>query len=287
MRSLKISANRAQGKATPAGQLAVILAGGVAASGLGFILLGIAFLSLSSKAPPAMVQLESGRTIAMEPLDTDERSPAVIQSFVRDTMTLLYSASGKLPAAGGKPGAADPGVSVLVNGQDAKISTVSSLAGWALSDEDNFRSEFLRQLALATPREVFDAQAEVALAIRHISDPVPGKTKGTWSVTVLSEQIVRSAEDPVGTAVPKNLVVSVRAITPPSVKEYSSDMERQIASIRTAALTVEKIEPYRDGNSPAPDGTTATPTPSPSSSSSSAPTPKPVGIAEPSSSDQQ
>lgn len=263
MRSLKISANRSQHKATPAGQLAVILAGGVLASGLGFILLGIALLSLSSKAPPAMVQLESGRTIAMEPLDTQERSPAVIQSFVRDTMTLLYSASGKLPASGGKPGAADPGVPVLVNGSDAKISTVSSLAGWALSDEDNFRSEFLRQLALATPQEVFDAQAEVALAIRHISEPVPGKAKGTWSVTVLSEQIMRSVDNPVGAAAPKNLVVTVRAITPPSLKEYSSDMERQIASIRTAALVVEKIEPYRDGSTQ-PDSTqpsTAAPTP--------------------------
>jgi hypothetical protein len=210
-----------------------------------------------------MVQLESGRTIAMEPLDTQERSPAVIQSFVHDTMTLLYSASGKLPASGGKPGAADPGVPVSVNGRDAKISTVSSLAGWALSDEDNFRSEFLRQLALATPQEVFDSQAEVALAIRHISEPVPGKTKGTWSVTVLSEQIMRSVDNPVGAAVPKNLVVTVRTITPPSVKEYSSDMERQIASIRTAALVVEKVEPYRDGSSAAPDAS------SPSSNSTS------------------
>jgi len=80
---------------------------------------------------------------------------------------------------------------------------------------------------------------------------------------VLSEQIMRSVDNPVGAAVPKNLVVTVRTITPPSVKEYSSDMERQIASIRTAALVVEKVEPYRDGSSAAPDAS------SPSSNSTS------------------
>lgn len=250
MRSLKISSGSrgsAQIQASPAGRLAVMLAGGVIASGMGFILLGIAFLSLAGKAPPAMVQLESGRTIAMEPIDTKERTPAVIQSFVRDTTTLIYSASGRLPSTGGVPGAKDPGVQVSADSREGRISTVASLAAFGLSDEDNFRAEFLRQLAKATPQAVFDGQAEVALVIRHISDPVPGSSKGIWTVTILADQIVRSTDNPVGIAKPNNLVITLRAITPPVVRDYSSEMERQIASVRTAGLVIDKVEPWRDG----------------------------------------
>jgi hypothetical protein len=248
MRSLNLGTNRSHSDKTTAGKVAVLLAFTNCGLAAGFLFLSIAYFGLLGKEPPAMVQLESGRSIAMESIDTYERAPAVQQSFVRDTLTLLYSASGKLPTTGGKPAAADPGVKVATSKGEMRISTVSSLAGWGLTSKDNFRSEFLRNLAEVTPQEVFNGNAEVALSIRHISEPVAGKDGRSSKLIVLSEQIVRSSDNPIGVAVPKNMIVHLRAITPPVVKTYSSDLERQIASVRQASLVIEKIEPYINEN---------------------------------------
>ncbi len=274
MRSLNLGTNRSPSSdKTTAGKVAILLAFTNCGLAAGFLALSIAYFGLLGKEPPAMVQLESGRSIAMEPIDTYERAPAVQQSFVRDTLTLLYSASGKLPTTGGKPAAADPGVNVATSKGEMKMSTVASLAGWGLTSKDNFRSEFLRNLAEVTPQEVFNGNAEVALSIRHISEPVAGKDSRSSKIIVLSEQIVRSSDNPIGVAVPKNMIIHLRAITPPVVKTYSSDLERQIASVRQAALVIEKIEPYQNENEIEPvevPAETTAPSPSPSAESSPA-----------------
>lgn len=271
MRSLNLGTSRSHSDKTTAGKVAVLLAFTNCGLAVGFLALAIAYFGLLGKEPPAMVQLESGRSIAMESIDTYERAPAVQQSFVRDTLTLLFSASGKLPTTGGKPAAEDPGVKVSTSRGEMRISTVASLAGWGLTSKDNFRSEFLRNLAEVTPQEVFNGNAEVALSIRHISEPVAGKDGRSSKLIVLSEQIVRSSDNPIGVAVPKNMIIHLRAITPPAVKTYSSDLERQIASVRQAALVIEKIEPYQNENEIEPvevPASTAAPSPSAASPAS-------------------
>ena len=245
MRSLGISANRARANQTPAALLALGLTLALVLTGGAFVLLSFAYLGLVSKAPPSLIQLESGRSIATEPLDSTARTPAAIQAFVRDTFTLLFSASGELPPQPGKSPVPDSGVKVETETGSLKISTVASLAAWGLSDEDNFRAEFLKKLAQYTPQDAFNRRTEMALSIRYISEPIVGKQPGTWSVTLMGEQIVRSDQSPTGVAVPFNRVIAVKAITPPEIKDYSTLLERQIATVRQLGLVIEKVEPYQ------------------------------------------
>ena len=246
MRSLGLSTTRTRTAHTPAVTLALGLTAALVLNGGALAVLSFAYIGLLAKAPPAMVQLESGRSITTEPLDSTDRTPAVIQTFVRDTFTLLFSASGQLPPQGGNPPVADTGVNVQTDRGSLKISTVASLAAWGLSDEDNFRAEFLKKLAQYTPQDAFgNGSTEMALSIRYISEPIVGTEPGTWRVTVMGEQIVRSAQSPTGAAIPFNRVISLRAITPPEAKDYSTLLERQIATVRQSGLVIEKIEPYQ------------------------------------------
>jgi hypothetical protein len=79
------------------------------------LLLYGSYSQLSKKAPPTLVQLETGKSIKVASIGSLERTPQVVLRFVSDTMTLMMNWSGTLPpstveeAAKPKP---DPGVDI-------------------------------------------------------------------------------------------------------------------------------------------------------------------------------
>jgi len=224
------------------------------------LLLGLlsAFWGLKDKAPPAMVQMEGGRTIAMEPLDTRERTPAVIQKFVRDQLTALMSASGQMPSGvipdtdsrQSNPNSElpdglvpDPGVEIPVDGEVLKVSTLARIASFGISED--FRSAFLQDLARRTPQSVFMSGGayQRLIIFQDVSDPEP-ISPGQWKVTVISSLVDFESGNPVGIPRPFNKEIFVQSVPVPVVTDFSSDLEKRVAEIRAPGLEIYAIRNY-------------------------------------------
>lgn len=203
------------------------------------------FIGLVNKPVPSLVQLEAGRTIAVEELGKNERTPAVIQRFVEDTLTGLMSASGQLSdGAGGWKN--DPGISV---GDKQKVPTVSYLAAFGLSQD--FQFEFLQLLSKTLPPSVFTSGGEVqrVLIPQNISPP-QSIGEGEWKVVFVGNLVTTDPD--LGRQTEQfNREIFVRSVVPPAPKEYSSLLEQQVSSIRSAGLEIYAIRPYTRQNIPA------------------------------------
>jgi len=175
-----------------------------------------AYFGLANKAPQSLVQLEQGRTVSVEPLDSGYRTPAVVQSFVRDTMQLLFSASGSVPGQEGM--VPDAGVEVTVDGGGtAKISSLAHLALFLLSAD--FHPAIISVLAERTPQEVFNrsGNTQLILDIRDVSEPIPiPGTKNRWEVSLVANKVILQGGSIVSLT-PFNRTVLVRSIDVPRI----------------------------------------------------------------------
>jgi len=245
MRSLSIARSGTKDARSTLGFFVLVSLGIQGATLLALLLLFGAYMGLSRKAPPSLVQLESGKTIATAPMDSGERTPAVIQKFVQDQLTMLTSAVGTLPPLDPKaPLAPDPGVVIKLSSGTAKITTLASYASFGLSED--FRTTYLQKLAELTPRNVFNQSERLVLVVQDVSTPQPLKD-GQWKVVVVANLVRFTSDNQIGTAIPYNREVFVRAITPPAVLPVTSEIERQIAQVRSAGL---EIYAMRDFNAP-------------------------------------
>lgn len=207
----------------------------------------VAYVKLANQPPPSLVQLAGGAAIATAPMDSDERTPAVIQTFVQQTLTTLMSATGTIPGAEGelKP---DPGVEV---GDQLKVPTVAFLSSFGLSED--FRSTFLKGLAQRIPPSVWTQEnTQVVLVIQDISDPEP-IAPGQWKVVMIASRVTFDAVQPVGMPEPFNKEIFLHAVTPPAVRASSSALERQIAETRNAGLEIYAMRNYVSSDLRAPE----------------------------------
>ena len=206
------------------------------------LLLFGAYVGLSRKAPPSLVQLESGKTIETAPMDSGERTPAVIQKFVQDELVMLTSAVGTLPPLDAKtPLAPDPGVTVKLASGQAKITTLASFASFGLSED--FRATYLQKLAELTPQNVFSQSERLVLVVQDVSTPQK-VGEGQWKVTVVANLVHFTNDNQIGAGIPYNREVFVRAITAPDVLPVASETERQIAQVRNAGLEIYAMRDF-------------------------------------------
>ena len=241
VRTLGISRGR-QEKNT----VGILVLGSLVFQGVNFLLILLlfgAYLALAGKEPPVMMQMQGGEAIAMSPMDSRERTPATIQKFTQETMTLLLSASGRIPVPEGSP-MVDPGVEVRSQ-SNRKIATLANLASFGLSED--FRVPFLEELSKYTPQDVFARGGSVptqqVLVIQDLSLPQPIKA-GEWKVTMIANLITVSPEYPMGRPTKFNREIFIRAVPPMVNAPLSSDLEKQIAGIRQGGLEIYGIRPY-------------------------------------------
>lgn len=210
------------------------------------LLLFGAYVGLSRKAPPSLVQLESGKTIATAAMDSGERTPAVIQKFVQDELSMLTSAVGTLPPVDTKtPLTPDPGVAIKLPSGQGKITTLASFASFGLSED--FRSSYLQKLAELTPANVFSQSERLVLVVQDVSTPQK-VGDGQWKVTVVANLIHFTSDNQIGSGIPYNREVFVRAITPPDVLPLTSETERQIAQVRASGLEIYAMRDFARPN---------------------------------------
>lgn len=210
------------------------------------LLLFGAYVGLARKAPPSLVQLESGKTIATAPMDAGERTPAVIQKFVQDELVMLTSAVGTLPPVDPKaPLVPDGGVTIKLASGQAKITTLASFASFGLSED--FRSTYLQKLAELTPQNVFSQSERLVLVVQDVSAPQK-VGEGQWKVVVVANLIHFTPDNQIGAGIPYNREVFIRSITPPDLLPVSSETERQIAQVRSAGLEIYAMRDFARSN---------------------------------------
>lgn len=203
----------------------------------GLFLLYGNYSNLVRKKTPTLVQLETGKSITVAPLGSDERTPKVVQKFVVDTLTLLMNWSGTLPAttveeaANPKP---DPGVQA----GRSKVSTSAWQASFALSED--FRKEFLTTLATLTPAGVFNGNTQVTLVPLSVQPPQQ-IAEGKWKVKLVANLIVFDRRDNLGNVIPFNKEVFVQAVEAPNPPTETTGITTVIYAVRASGLEITAI----------------------------------------------
>jgi hypothetical protein len=205
----------------------------------------VSLWSMARKPAPAMVQLVDGRSVAMEPVDSNQRTPAVVQQYVKNALSLMLTWNTKIPVSKEASAIAskapepikDPGVSMPGGG---RITTTSWQASFALAED--FRNPFLEQIAKLTPAEVFSGGAQSVLSFELISNPKPIRG-GEWQVDVVANLMVFDSAHPQGMAVPFNKSIFVRAIAPTSdpLPDTSSPIQKAVYRIQENGLQIREI----------------------------------------------
>lgn len=202
----------------------------------------IALWSMAHKPAPAMVQLVDGKPIAMQAVDTNQRTPATIREFVKNSLGLMFTWNAKLPTnpdPTAKPGEVlkDPGVAI---GNGGRITTASWQAAFALKED--FRNPFLEQVAKLTPSEVFSGGAQSVLSFESLSNPIPVKS-GEWQVNIVANLLVFDSTHPQGIAIPFNKSVVVTAVEPTTdpLPDNSSPIQKAVYRIQGGGLQVREI----------------------------------------------
>lgn len=175
---------------------------------------------LAQQPPPTMVQTIDGKVMQIQAKDSKFRSLPTIENFVRQWATLTYT-WGTIPSEGKKPvPASDTGeaVSFVENGQTVvkQIPTPALIGAFLISDENNFRLNFLSNLGnrAAQVEGVFEGTLETQLSITDIVI-FPRSEPGVWDVKLTSFIRVSDSRGRISQPIKNNLQLTVIAVPAP------------------------------------------------------------------------
>jgi hypothetical protein len=198
-----------------------------------------AYSNLSKKAPPSLVQLETGKAITVAPLGNKERTPAVVNKFTIDTMTSMMNWSGTLPATtveeATKP-VADPGVTIT---NKNRLATAAWRSGFALSED--FRKEFLVKLSEITPPGIFRGTTQVALVPINVQAPQK-ISEGKWKVKMVANLLALDKGNNLGQVIPFNKEIFVQAVEAPEFPGNKNELAFTIYQARSSGLEIYAIK---------------------------------------------
>lgn len=213
------------------------------------ILLGNSFglNAILHKPVPSLVQLLDGSSIATEPIDPNQRTPEVTRQFVKSALGMMFTWNTKVQVnnpdnASSPQTITDQGVQISgTDGSAGQVTTASWQASFALSED--FRSQFLLQIAELTPREVFSGTAQSVLSLESISDPQPIST-GVWQVDVVASLLVFDSQYPQGHAIPFNKSIFVRAVEPAldPLPSDSTPIQKAVYTMRQSGLEITEMQ---------------------------------------------
>lgn len=213
------------------------------------VLLGNSFglNAIVHKPVPSLVQLVDGSSIATEPMDPTQRTPEVVRQFVKSALGMMFTWNTKVqvknPDSISSPQAiTDQGVQL--NGPDGsagRVTTASWQASFALSED--FRSQFLLQVAQMTPTEVFSGTAQSVLSLESISDPKP-MSAGVWQVDVVANLLIFDFQYPQGHAIPFNKSIFVKTVEPAldPLPSESTPIQKAVYTMRQSGLEVTEMQ---------------------------------------------
>lgn len=206
------------------------------------VLLYGAYSRLADRPPPSLVQLQTGEAIQVAAIDSRERTPEVIHSFVRETMSLLFTWTGELPRLPGENAGSsqpDSGINIAnIGGPRRLVATPAWHASFALSHD--FRNELLTQIADLTPPGVWRNRSSVVLEILELSAPQQ-ITEGQWKLRLVANLAFFDQGNALGEYTPFNKEIFVRAVEPPASPLSPTGIEAVISTIRRRGLEIHAI----------------------------------------------
>jgi hypothetical protein len=202
---------------------------------------------LSQKAPPSLVQTVDGRSIVTNAMESKDRTPIVIRRFTIDTMTMLLSASGKLPPTADKPNpSADAGVAIrLPNQTERRVSTSTWQSSFALSED--FRASALQGISELMVPEAFTGQAQVVLIPQTLSEPEK-IGEGQWKVNMIANLVTIASGNPQGITVPFNKEIFLRAVDTPPPSDVTTPLQKAVYQVRSSGIEIYGMRDYSPGN---------------------------------------
>jgi hypothetical protein len=204
---------------------------------------GLASLwAIAHKPAPAMVQLVDGRSVAMEPADHLTRTPENIRRFVKDSLSLMFTWTAKIPAVNSN---GPTNVSAMVNDPGiavggGRITTATWQGSFALKED--FRTPFLQQVAKMTPPSVFGSNAQAVLSFESVSDPKPIQL-GVWQVDVVANLLIFDPQHPQGFATSFNKSIFIQATEPTTdpLPENSTPIQKALYRVQQNGLQITEM----------------------------------------------
>jgi len=190
---------------------------------------------------PTLVQLADGNTFHAQAANPSDRSPEVIKKFISDTFTKMFNWDGILQTVNnkGEPMTeSDPGIEVKA-GDIHKVTTKAYEATFSLSENEGFRSAFLKKLAEMTPLGIFSGQMQVALVPRFISDPRQVRN-GVWDIDLIATLVTFEKQDNSGNGIAFNKTIRVEAVTTPQ-ETNTTALANVIYAARRSGLEITQI----------------------------------------------
>ncbi|WP_083887221.1 hypothetical protein [Nodosilinea nodulosa] len=194
---------------------------------------------LAHRPVPSLVQLVDGHSISTEAVDPNQRTPEVIQQFVKTAMGLMFTWNSQGQTTDTATAASAPAAQgVPVN--HGRITTASWQASFALKED--FRTAFLDQVAAITPPGIFSGSAQSVLTIETISTPKELQA-GYWQVDIVANLLIFDPTHPQGLAIPFNKSLFVQAVEPAEdpLPETSTPLQKAVYRLRENGLEITEI----------------------------------------------
>lgn len=218
----------------------ILLSIGLSSASLLLTLLNsIGIMYIGGKETPALVQLENGHSIAVEPVSSHERTPKVINTFVNESLGQLFTwnATSQVDEDGfTRTVVSDEGVSV----GKKRVTTRTWRASFGISED--FRVSMLEEIAEMTPDGVFQGSAQSVLNIDSISEPMEVES-GKWQVDVVAVLLIFDSRNPQGLAIPfnKTLIVKAVEVAVDPLKEESTPIQKAVYKTRQSGLVIDEM----------------------------------------------
>lgn len=185
------------------------------------------------------VQLADGTAIAVEQKNRDYRDSQLVQTFVNQWISLMFSWDGKRTDSE-EP---DPGVKTTNGGR-------VPMNAWAASMmmQPEFGEVFLNKWSELIPSKVYSGRYRSAAYVRHLSAPRQ-IGPATWEVDVIATRTIfdESAQTH-KQVIPFNRTFTLKAVAIPQspLDEQANSLERLIYKMRSSGLEITAIEPYTE-----------------------------------------
>ncbi|ARV59392.1 hypothetical protein BZZ01_12835 [Nostocales cyanobacterium HT-58-2] len=183
---------------------------------------------LSGQLPQSLVQLVDGRAITIESQENLERNPETIRRFVGETMTMMFTWSGKQPP------------------QTVWQATSELLSG-------DLRRKFEAEITQGIPKNVSAnvvGNAESLLLVRSISQPEK-IADGEWQLEIVANRLIFAGyNNKIGEAIPFNKKILVRALDTQAISlpNVQNPLYSTVYRLNEARLEIYNICEIKDKN---------------------------------------
>ena len=186
---------------------------------------------------PSLVQLNEGRSVLVEPVNSQYRTAAVIDAFVEESMSQLFTWNVVSKDSNSRR-ITDVGVNV---GNGRKVPTRTWQASFTIAQD--FRESFLQQMAQSfIPSGVLSGEAQSTLLIESITTPM-ATGPGIWQVDMVAYLVIFDGRNPQGNATSFNKTIVVKAVEAAidPLPEETSPIQKAVYKTRSKGLVIDEI----------------------------------------------